>query len=139
MIYMGLEQSMAVTRIQTYLHSIYTMPEVLTTFRRRMEFAATYIYYGGVQSGAVGISNNGSTNVVNMAKTTLQMAWMRSEAMEYEEDGAAGFYVLRGSNYPCSICDDACGFHPIEEAMDILPVYPHCCCYAIPIYKKNKE
>lgn len=134
--YTGTENTDAVTKIRTYLHSIYTMPDVLASFRRRNEFAATYINSGGVQKGAVGLSSNGSTNVTNMARTTLQMAWMHSQAMNLHEQGAAGLYVLRGSSFPCTPCDDNCGFHPIADAYDILPVHPNCCCFAVPIFTK---
>lgn len=131
--------SSAVTKGKTFMHSIYTMPEVISAFKRAEDFNATYIRKRGVQEGAVGISNNGSTNVVNMAKTTLQMAWMRNLVLDYEESGAAGIYILRGSNFPCTLCDDVCGFHSVNDAQGILPVHPHCCCYAIPIYQRNNQ
>lgn len=139
MMYMGVKESDAVTKIKTYLHDIYQMPEVMTVIRsRRNEFAATYIYYGGVQKGAVGISNNGSTNVTNLAKRTLQMAWMRSQAMDFKEDGASGYYQLRGSTYNCDICDDEVGFHPnIDEILTKPYPHPGCCCYRVPIYNKH--
>lgn len=141
MMYMGVKESDAVTKIKTYLHDIYQMPEVMTVIRsRRNEFAATYIYYGGVQKGAVGISNNGSTNVTNLAKRTLQMAWMRSQAMDFKEDGASGYYQLRGSTYNCVICDDEVGFHPIIDKILTKP-YPHpgCCCYRVPVFAKQND
>lgn len=139
MMYMGVKEKEAVTKIKTYLHDIYQMPEVMTVIRsRRTEFAATYIYYGGVQKGAVGISNNGSTNVTNLAKRTLQMAWMRSQAMDFKEDGASGYYQLRGSTYNCDICDDEVGFHPnIDEILTKPYPHPGCCCYRVPIYGKD--
>lgn len=139
MMYMGVKEKEAVTKIKTYLHDIYQMPEVMTVIRsRRTEFAATYIYYGGIQKGAVGISNNGSTNVTNLAKRTLQMAWMRSQAMDFKEDGASGYYQLRGSTYNCDICDDEVGFHPnIDEILTKPYPHPGCCCYRVPIYGKD--
>jgi len=127
----------AVTKLKSHLHTIYTMPEVLAAFKNPEEFRATYLHSRGVMQGGVGLSNNGSTNVTNMARTTLQMAWMRSQVMDYKEQGAIGLYVLRGSSYPCTLCDDNCGFHPIEESYGVLPVHPSCCCYAIPIFTKE--
>ena len=125
--------SEAITKAKTFLHSVYTMPEMLRAFRFAERFAATYIRSRGIERGAVGISNNGSTNVVNMAKTTLQMAFMREYRNEMEEDGAAGYYVLRGSDYPCDLCDSKVGFHPISDKENFPPYHPHCCCIAIPI------
>lgn len=124
----------AVTRVKTNLHTIYTMPEVMAAFKNASEFAATYIQSRGVQKGSVGLSNNGSTNVTNMARLTLQMVWMRSRRLEMEEDGAAGFYVLRGSNYPCDYCDSKVGFHPMTDIDYFPPFHGHCCCYVVPIF-----
>ena len=123
----------AVTKIKTHLHTIYTMPEVMAAFKEASTFAATYIQSKGVQQGGVGLSNNGSTNVTKMARVTLQMAWMRSYRMDFEESGAVGFYVLRGSSYPCSLCDSKVGFHVIDETDYFPPFHPNCCCYVIPI------
>jgi hypothetical protein len=123
----------AVTKVKSHLHSIYTMPEVLAAFKEASTFAATYIQSKGVQKGGVGLSNNGSTNVTKMARITLQMAWMRSYRMDFEESGAVGFYVLRGSSYPCSLCDSKVGFHVIDETDYFPPFHPNCCCYVIPI------
>lgn len=124
----------AVTKVKTNLHTIYTMPEVMAAFKNASEFAATYIQSRGVQKGGVGLSNNGSTNVTNMARLTLQMVWMRSRRLEMEEDGAAGFYVLRGSNYPCDYCDSKVGFHPMTYIDYFPPFHGHCCCYVVPIF-----
>lgn len=139
MTYMGVKQDDAVIKIKTYLHHIYDMPEVQTVIRtRRSDFAATYIQYGGVQHGSVGISNNGSTNVVNMGKITVQMAWMRAHVQELQKDeSVAGLYILRGSTFNCDMCDEHVGWHPIEEALSLLPVHPHCCCYAVPVNWKE--
>lgn len=124
----------AVTKIKSNLHSIYTMPEVRAAFKHADDFNATYIRNKGVQKGGVGLSNNGSTNVTNMARLTLQMAWMRGQMIGHAEDGAAGYYVLRGSNYPCDLCDSMVGFHNIDDTDGYPPYHGHCCCYVIPIY-----
>ncbi len=131
----GIGAADAVTKVKTHLHTIYTMPEVVTAFKEASTFAATYIQSRGVQKGGVGLSNNGSTNVTNMARLTLQMAWMRARRMKMEEDGAAGFYVLRGSAYPCDLCDSMVGFHLMTDIESFPPYHGHCCCYVIPIHE----
>lgn len=136
--YTNVPLAQAITKAKTHLHTIYVMPEVQKAFKQAESFTATYIRSRGVVKGNVGLSNNGSTNVTNMAKTTLQMVWMRSQVMDYKEQGAIGLYVLRGSSYPCELCDDNCGFHPIEESYGVLPVHPSCCCYAIPVFTKEQ-
>lgn len=125
----------AVTKVKSNLHSIYTMPELTAAFKHADDFNATYIQSHGVMAGGVGLSNNGSTNVTNMARLTLQMAWMREQGIEFDESGAAGYYQLRGSAYPCSVCDDEVGFHKGLEDLYTKPYpHPHCCCYRIPIF-----
>ena len=141
--YADVEISDAITKVKTNLHSIYTMPEVVSAFRNANDFNATYIRSRGVMAGGVGLSNNGSTNVTNMARITLQMAWMREQGIEFANSGASGYYQLRGSLYPCSICDDEVGFHEDIEEIHTKPLpHPHCCCYRIPVFSigvKQKE
>ena len=138
--YLGVSREDAISKIRMYLHHIYDMPEVLTAIRRRGEFAATYIRFGGVQKGAVGISNNGSTNVVNMARMTLQLTWMKDQMLEFKENGAVGYWQGRGSSFDCAICDDEVGFHTDIEDINNKP-FPHfnCCCWRMPIYEKGMQ
>lgn len=130
----------AITKVKSNLHTIYTMPEVQAAFKTASSFNATYIRTRGVVKGNVGLSNNGSTNVTNMAKITLEMAWNRSQAMDFQEQGAVGYYQLRGSLYPCEACDDEVGFHlGLEEIFERPMVHPHCCCYRVPIYQIENQ
>lgn len=136
--YAGLNAARASVRVKTYLHQIYNMPEIKSAFKRWQEFAATYIRSRGVQYGAVGISNNGSTNVTNMAKITLQMAWMKAQMDDFGERGAIGYIQMRGSNYNCDICDAEAGFHyGLPENLDW--PHPNCQCYRIPVFINEGE
>lgn len=138
--YANVQMADAVTKLKSHLHSIYTMPEIISAFRHANDFKATYIRSRGVMQGGVGLSNNGSTNVTNMARTTLQMAWMRQQGIDFSENGAVGYYQLRGSSYPCDICDNEVGFHVgIEDIFNKPLPHPHCCCYRIPIYLIENE
>lgn len=138
--YANVQMADAVTKLKSHLHSIYTMPEIISAFKHANDFKATYIRSRGVMQGGVGLSNNGSTNVTNMARTTLQMAWMRQQGIDFSENGAVGYYQLRGSSYPCDICDNEVGFHVgIEEIFNKPLPHPHCCCYRIPIYLIENE
>ena len=137
--YHGVALADAVNIIKSHLHSIYTIPQVVETFRRWREFAATYIRSRGIQYGAVGISNNGSTNVVNMGKITLQLVWKHNQQLDFEEDDTiAGFYVGRGSTFHCDLCDEYVGWHPIEEIDALPPRHAHCCCWAVPVHSKQE-
>ena len=137
--YANIPLAQAITKAKTHLHTIYVMPEVQKAFKQAESFTATYIRSRGVVKGNVGLSNNGSTNVTNMAKTTLQMVWMRSQAMDFQEQGAIGYYQLRGSNYNCDVCDNEVGFHKGIADIFITPLpHPHCACYRIPVFTKEQ-
>ena len=138
--YANVQMADAVTKLKSHLHSIYTMPEIISAFKHANDFKATYIRSRGVMQGGVGLSNNGSTNVTNMARTTLQMAWMRQQGIDFSENGAVGYYQLRGSSYPCETCDNEVGFHDgFEDIFEKPYPHPHCCCYRVPIYLIENE
>lgn len=134
-LYADVKMTDAITKAKTSLHSVYTMPEVRAAFKDASKFSATYIRNRGVQYGAVGISNNGSTNVTNMAKITLQMAWMREQLIEFKASGAVGYWQGRGATYNCDLCDSEVGLH-IGEWDNAPYPHPHCMCWRIPIYSK---
>ena len=137
--YANIPLAQAITKAKTHLHTIYVMPEVQKAFKQAESFTATYIRSRGVVKGNVGLSNNGSTNITNMARITLQMTWMRSQAMDFQEQGAIGYYQLRGSNYNCDVCDNEVGFHKGIADIFITPLpHPHCACYRIPVFTKEQ-
>lgn len=129
------DMAKAITRIKSNLHAVYVMPEMIAAFKQASKLKATYIKTKGVKHGNVGSSNSEANNIDRFAKTTLQMAWMRNQRLNYEEKGAAGYAVLRGSNYPCDLCDSKVGWHPITDNESFPPFHPACQCYTIPIFK----
>lgn len=139
MSYNGRSQTESIWLVRKYLHDIYGMPDVVASFQHKEDFAATYILSGGVQKGAVGLSNNGSTNVVNMSRITTQMTWMKEQGEDFKNRGAIGYYQLRGSDFDCPMCDDEVGFYPDLKGISEHPyVHPHCKCYRIPIFSKEQ-
>lgn len=139
-----IKKSAVISQIKAAQHSVYTTPAVREAIASPRQLSARYIKTKGVHRDDVplpitGSSNSNANNVENMAKITLQMAWMREELDEWEEDGAVGYYQLRGSSYPCEICDAAVGFYlgfPDRLEGDI--EHPHCQCWRIPIYRKEE-
>lgn len=128
----------AVLRAIPMLHTLYVSPEVMATMKSGKPFSADGIRTGGTKYDpfthrpTVGLSKYGATNLVTMARSTLAKTWMKSEFMEAEDEGVGGYYVFRGSSYPCeSICDMQVGwFHPMSQGM-ILPLHSRCCCFAV--------
>ena len=125
----------AITRIKSNLYTVYTMPEMLAAFKQASKVKATYINTKGVKHGNVGNSNSEANNIDRFAKTTLQMTWMRNQRLNYEESGAAGYVVLRGSSYTCDLCDSKVGWHPIEDTESYPPQHPNCVCFTVPTFK----
>lgn len=62
-------------------------------------------------------------------------AWTWWQHDKAKEDGAFGYFVLRGSSYPCQICDDAAEvFYPINDTQHIVPLHLNCKCYIVYSY-----
>lgn len=136
--YAGYDVNKAVNRSKSILHTLYTSPEILAAMKSGKMFNAEGIISGGTKydpfthKPSVGLSKYGATNLVTMARSTLAKAWMKSLFLEKEEDGMTGYYVFRGSTYPCpNICDMQTGwFHPMSGGM-VLPMHSNCYCYAV--------
>lgn len=54
----------------------------------------------------------------------------------YEQEGAIGYEVHRGSSYPCDYCDSFLGFHPIDDTSALPPQHGNCYCYITPAFKE---
>lgn len=138
-----LSKATAISKIKSSQHSIYTTPEVKTAMSAKNLAIMQAIYIrthgnhssDGVPLSSIGSSNSNANNVVRMAKTTMEMAWMKSLASDLQADNeVVGFVVVRGSSYDCKICNSQVGFHKKDD-LEGLPLYHvHCQCVAIPIY-----
>lgn len=82
-----------------------------------------------------GRTNSMLTAIDDLTRFGIAQGWMRHWELKTASDGAIGWIVRRGSSYPCSACDENCGFHSIDEGTG-LPVHGHCACFAVPIYLK---
>ena len=129
--------SMAMTIIKGNIHTAYQMPGMQAAFANASLYQAEYIRSHGVKHGNRGSSNSEANNIIRFAKTTLQMAWMHSLWQKYVDDGADGYYVLRGSTYPCDLCDSKVGFHQIDDTDSFPPLHANCCCVAVPVNEKE--
>lgn len=62
--------------------------------------------------------------------TVVAKGWMQNWARI--NGNKRGYYVFRGSSYPCDICDYQCSFpHDANDTEGLPPYHPHCCCYAV--------
>lgn len=81
-----------------------------------------------------GHTNSMFTAISTLTRFGIARAWMESQYLQNLKDGCLGWYVSRGSSYPCDLCDSYVGFH-IDES-ELPPYHANCCCYAVPIYLK---
>jgi hypothetical protein len=62
-------------------------------------------------------------------------AWTWWQYEDSKEKGAKGYFVVRGSSYPCDICNEAAdSFHPIDDTEHIVPLHKNCKCYIVYSY-----
>ena len=135
----GFGTDKAVRLIRNNLHTAYQMPGMAAAFKNHSLFKARNIRYKGVKKGNRGESNSEANNIDRFVKTTVQMAWMHYQHELYEEKGAAGYYVLRGSTFPCDLCDSKVGFHTMDDVEAFPPRHASCCCFTVPVFQKPVE
>lgn len=72
-----------------------------------------------------------ATSALTLLLTTvIAKGWMQN--WERRNAGKRGYYVFRGSSYPCDICNSQTGFlHDITDKDGLPPYHPHCCCYIV--------
>ncbi len=129
-----LTEAQTIAHIKSHLTAVYSSKEMQRAFAAAARTRSPYIRSMGVKHGNRGSSSSEAVNILRFGRTTLQMTWMRNLFMDYVADGVAGYYVLRGSNFPCALCDSYVGFHTIEDTDSFPPFHSHCCCYPVPVY-----
>lgn len=65
-----------------------------------------------------------------LLRTTVARGWMQNWARL--NAGKRGYYVFRGSSYPCEICDAQVGFlHDASDMAGLPPQHPNCVCFTV--------
>lgn len=66
-------------------------------------------------------------------------AFMWYGYQEAVENGAIGYFVIRGSSYPCDTCQSEAdvGFHPIDDNHHIAPLHMNCVCSIVYVYENR--
>lgn len=83
-----------------------------------------------------GIPLSGAEQLLKNIDSTVALAWGNEDYDFALRNGAIGFYVFRGSSYPCDTCQEQCGvFHPMEESVwSHPPFHANCVCYVVYVY-----
>ena len=92
-----------------------------------------------VPSYGKGYYRNAYQNIVRNASQVIALAWGQAEQEYGQENKAIGFYVKRGSSYPCDICQNEAdaGIHSFKDPYP--PFHVSCCCYTVFAFKDNKK
>ena len=128
-ILIGVSSREAKEALRKYLRAPYQNP----IFREAASLGkgrAEVLVAKGLHLGA-GMSNSAFNSFNTLGKFTVADAWMRYWYDDWDSRGAIGYSVMRGSSYPCSLCDTNTGFHTDGN---LPPYHPSCCCIAIPVF-----
>lgn len=81
-----------------------------------------------------GISKSGYMQVLKNIRDTSSLMWSYADNWYASRNGALGFYVYRGSSYPCDTCQSHVGWlHNMDD--DMPPYHSHCVCFVKFIYE----
>lgn len=89
-----------------------------------------------IPSYGQGIPLSGAEQLLKNIDNTVALAWGYEDYDYALRNGALGFYVFRGSSYPCQTCQEQVGvFHPMEESVwSHPPFHNNCVCYVVYVY-----
>lgn len=116
---------------QTYMKAPYAA-DIIKEAIKKGGFAATRIKSKGIHHGK-GRYISSFENLKRLYITTLQQVYNKTLKEIFKNKGFIGWFTIRGSNYPCPICEsEAFVLHPPDQ--DFLSWHPNCVCLYIPIY-----
>lgn len=99
----------------------------LIGFARSQGFSFIAPSYG------MGVVRAGAGALLNNVSDTIALGWEEVRIDHERENGAIGYYVFRGSTYPCHLCDDETGWlHSLDEPG--VPVHNHCRCFMVYVH-----
>ena len=92
-----------------------------------------------VPSYGKGYYRNAYQNIIRNAKQVIALSWGRAEQEYGKDNKAIGFYVKRGSSYPCYICQSEAdaGLHSFKDPYP--PYHVSCCCYTLFAFKETDK
>ena len=80
------------------------------------------------------LENNRSSQagLTRLERFLVSDAWMWYDYDKIQRDGFRFYGIMRGSSYPCDLCDSLVGVHLVEEGL-LVPAHARCCCIQYPI------
>jgi len=77
-----------------------------------------------------GVPISSFTALTDITVFAIAEGWGYYDYMTHK-DGSRGYFVVRGSSYPCEECDSHVGFHPIGDEENLPMYHNHCRCMTI--------
>lgn len=117
---------------KTYIKSPYAA-DIIKEAIGKGGFAATRLKTKGIHYGT-GRYISSFENIKRLYITTIQSVYNKSLQEIFKKKEFIGWFTVRGSNYPCPICESMAYIirNPDEP---FLSYHPFCMCLYIPIYK----
>jgi len=121
-----------ISEFGAYFNNPYGSPMIREAWSdKAAKIASIRLLSRGVSFGAGKyVASFNSLDRLGRATTNYGFNFADNEYMK--RGGAIGYIAYRGSNYPCDLCDNNRGFHPISDLT--LPVHSRCCCYGVAVY-----
>jgi hypothetical protein len=142
----NMSQSDATRMIRKYIGNVTQSPQFQETLPYRQLYSNLFINNGGKATFPDGTPNisgvpvDGYNAIRQLYGNAIATIWMKNQLLEWSQDNRiAGFYQLRGSNYPCNICDEETGFYEGVDPNMPFNTHPRCQCYRIPIYHNGQQ
>ena len=90
------------------------------------------------KSYGVGKYVSSVSSLMRLARAIVADTFRRAQFYSFRSMGIIGFYVYRGSSYPCSLCDSMVGYHDFIYA-ELPPYHNNCVCYVVPVFANSLE
>lgn len=111
--------------IGLYLAAPFTSPLLSEVAGGNYRTEASLGFRGGSGTYASSFKNLDRVITDQVARTVQRKYY------ELDHGTTTHWQVVRGSSYPCSLCDSCCGI--VTGTANLPPFHPRCCCIAIPL------
>jgi hypothetical protein len=132
MVKAGVSMRYKTTKIMEAVRSGYKDPFTATVITK----AAKKNILTEIPSHGRGVYQASYENVVRNARNTVHLAWGQAELEYGTEHGYTGYFVHRGSSFPCETCQSHVGWlHNLNEM--VVPLHVSCRCWVT--FAKEKD
>ncbi|NDV68606.1 hypothetical protein [Dysgonomonas sp. 25] len=128
----GLNPTQILNYYLTFFKNPLASPLILEAIRKQGYKAEVILQKGNLNKKNK--YKSAHNNLVRLRQDSTMRAYNHAiNSIWLNNQNIAGWYTVRGSSYPCAVCDDHIGeFHSKDEFF--YGWHPRCCCIMLPIY-----